>query len=326
MYRSASLIYNPAAGAYNVESTLPDILARLQEYGWQVDLCRTYHRGDIARLTQAAMQQERQVVLVAGGDGSLNEAANVLAHSQTNLGVLPTGTGNVFARQLGMPIPSPWKLGKLVNAAQALAEGQVQTIDLGRTAGRYFVLWSGTGLDAEISASIEPKRPVIRRAGLVGYAAQVIKAALRYHGAPMTIEVDGETIHTHALLAVATNGPLYGVYFRIAPKAILDDGYLDLIILNGENLFSKIARVFYLLLRRVESDPQAILRRARCIQVTTPTPIPVHVDGEPLTRTPVTIEVVPQSLRILAPRQAPATLFTALTADSSAAGDHRKAN
>jgi diacylglycerol kinase (ATP) len=309
MNNSASLIYNPAAGAFNVEPILPKILATLQEYDWQVDLCHAHQRGDIGRLAQAAARQERQVVLVAGGDGSLNEAANALVHSQTALGILPTGTGNVFARQLGMPIPNPWNPGKLVYAAQALAAGQVRLIDLGQTAGRYFVLWSGTGLDAEVSASVESKRPKIRRFGMVGYAAQVVRAALRYQGVEMIIEVDAETIHTHALLAVASNGPLYGVYFRIAPSAILDDGFLDLTIFEGDNVFATLSRALNLLLGRVARDPHAILRRARRIQVTTPTPIPVQVDGEPLAQTPVTIEVVPQALRILAPRQAPANLF-----------------
>jgi diacylglycerol kinase (ATP) len=306
---SASLIYNPAAGAFNVEPILPKILATLQEYGWQVVMCHAHQRGDIGRLAQAAARQERQVVLVAGGDGSLNEAANALAYSQTALGMLPTGTGNVFARQLGIPIPSPWNPSKLVDAARALAAGEVRTIDLGRTAGRYFVMWSGTGLDAEIIASIEPKPPMIRRFGMVGYAAQVVRVALRYHAVQMVIEVDQTTIKTRALLAVASNGPRYGVIFRLAPAAMLDDGYLDLTILKGDNLFAKITRVLNLLLGRVARDPQAILCRARRIQMTTLNPIPVQVDGEPLTMTPVTIEVAPLALRILAPHQAPVTLF-----------------
>jgi diacylglycerol kinase (ATP) len=315
---SASLIYNPAAGAFNLEPVLPEILAALRGHGWQVDLCQTRERGDIGRLAQAAVQQECQVVLVAGGDGSLNEAANALVHSQTALGMLPTGTGNVFVRLLGMPLPSPWNPVKLVKAAETLATGQVRTIDLGRAAGRYFVLWSGIGLDAEISASIEPKRPMVRRFGLVGYAAQVIKAALRYRGAQMTTETDQETIQTHAILAVASNSPLYGVYFRIAPIAVLDDGYLDLTIFEGDDLLSTIGRALNLLLGRVARDPHAMLRRARWIQMTTPTPIPVQVDGEPLTRTPVIIEVVPKALRILTPRQAPSTLFKSAADESTA--------
>jgi diacylglycerol kinase (ATP) len=306
---SACLIFNPAAGAFNLEPILPEIIATLKGYGWQVELCQTHQRGDISRLAQESVQKGHSVVLVAGGDGSINEAANVLAHNPTVMGVLPTGTSNVWARQLGIPIPTPWKPDKLVEAARALAEGQIRTIDLGRVSGRYFVMWSGVGLDAVIAASIEPKPTIIRRFGMVGYATQVIRIAWRYHGAQMDIQADQKTIKTRAFLAVASNGPLYGAIIHLAPDAVLDDGYLDLTVIQGESLYAAVARAFNLLLGRVARDPQAILCRARRIQISSPDPVPVHVDGEPLTVTPVSIEVVPRALRVLAPRNTPATLF-----------------
>jgi diacylglycerol kinase (ATP) len=306
---SASLIFNPAAGAFSLEPILPEIIVALQAYGWQVELYKTQQRGDIGRLAQEAVRKGCDVVLVAGGDGSLNEAANALVHSPAIIGMLPTGTSNVWARQLGMPIPTPWNPNKVLEAARALAEGQVRTIDLGLVAGRYFVMWSGVGLDAVIAAAIEPKPPIVRRFGMVGYAARVIRIAMRYRGARMDIQTDQETFHTHAFLAVASNGPLYGAILRLAPAAVLDDGCLDLTVLQGESLFAVLARACNLLLGRVTRDPQAILCRARCIQISTPGPVPVQVDGEPLTVTPVTIEVIPQALHVLAPRGAPASLF-----------------
>jgi diacylglycerol kinase (ATP) len=306
---NSRLIFNPAAGAFNLEPFLPEVITVLASYGWQVECCRSSQPGEIGRLARQAEQKGYPVVWVAGGDGSLNEAANTLAHSPTALGILPTGTSNVWARQLGLPVPTPWNPNRLIAAARALAEGRVYTIDLGQVAGRYFVMWSGVGLDAVIATAIEPKPPTLRRFGMLGYAAQVIRIAWPYRGAQMNIQADQVTLHTRAFLAVASNGPLYGAILHLAPAAVLDDGCLDLTILQGGSLYTALTHAVNLLFGRVTHNPRAILYRARCIQISAPDFIPVQVDGEPLTATPVTIQVVPQALRVLAPRGAPAGLF-----------------
>ena len=305
----ASLIYNPAAGSSRLQALFPEILRVFQSCGWEINLCQTQQRGDVARLAGEAAQQGRQVVLVAGGDGSLNEAVNVLAHSSCALGVLPTGTGNVWARQIGMPIPNVLNPYRLVEAAHTLVDSQTRTIDLGRTGERYFLMWSGVGLDGEVSASLEPKPIYIRRLGLVGYAAQAVAVAAQYRGSRMRIEADQQLIRTRGILAVASNGPLYAAILKIAPQARLDDGYLDLTIFQGDNLYATIVHALNLLAGRVEHNPRVISVRARRIRVVTHKPCHVQVDGEPFMRTPVLIEIVPRALQVLIPHQTPANLF-----------------
>jgi YegS/Rv2252/BmrU family lipid kinase len=310
MGSSGILIYNPAAGAFNVKPVLPEILQTLALGGWQVELRQTHQPGDIGRFTAEAVQRDADVVFVAGGDGSLNEAVNHLAHSRTALGVIPTGTSNVWARLVGMPMPLPWNLHKLVDGAQVMVDGCIRTVDLGLAEQRYFLMWSGVGLDGEIASIIEPKPAPVRRFGMLGYAAFVIAIAFRYRGVHMTIETENHTYQTRSLLTVASNGGLYGGILRIAPQAMLDDGYLDVCIFRGENILQTLFHAAILLAGKAAKDPRAIMVRAQRIQVSSLRPCYVQVDGEPFNQTPVNIEVVPKALRVLVPKNIPQKLFS----------------
>jgi diacylglycerol kinase (ATP) len=310
MDSSGILIYNPAAGAFNVKPVLPEILQALALGGWQVELRQTHQPGDIGRFTTEAVQRGDNIVFIAGGDGSLNEAVNHLAHTNTALGVIPTGTSNVWARLVGMPMPLPWNLHKLVDGAKALVDGCVRTVDLGLADQRYFLMWSGVGLDGEIASVIEPKSTPVRKFGMLGYAAFVIAIAFRYRGVHMTIETENHTYQTRSLLTVASNGGLYGGILRIAPQAVLDDGYLDVCIFRGENILQTLFHAAILLAGKAAKDPRAIMVRAQRIQVSSLRPCHVQVDGEPFIKTPVNIKVVPKALRVLLPPNTSAALFS----------------
>lgn len=305
----ASLIYNPGAGTFNAQQAIPRILQHLNEIGWDTEMVPTQKPGDIYRLAKLACEQAKDVLLVAGGDGSLNEAANALAYTPVVLGVIPTGTGNVFARQIKLPTPPPWNADRLVEAARQLSDGQVRLIDLGRVGEHYFLQWSGIGLDGEIAASIEPKPPYVRRLGMVGYGAYVVSVGLRYRGTHMIIQIDDKKFRSRSLMVVISNGPLYGAFMRAAPDAILDDGKLDISIFRGVTLLSSLDLAFNLIFGRIQTDPRAILRQGKTIHVRTRKSCAIHVDGEPLTKTPATIAVAPRALRVLVPQHAPASLF-----------------
>jgi YegS/Rv2252/BmrU family lipid kinase len=305
----AALIYNPAAGTSNVQQAIPNVLRHLESYGWNTDLLPTARPGDVYRLALQVRKQGKDILLVAGGDGSLNEAVNALAYSPVALGVLPTGTGNVFARQIKLPTPPPWSTDRLVDAASQLAMGQVRLIDLGQVGEHYFLQWSGIGLDAEVAASIEPKPAYIRRLGMLGYGAYVVSVGLRYRGTPMIVQIDGKKIRSRSIMVVISNGPLYAAFMRAAPNAILDDGLLDVSVFRGVNLLSSLDLAFNLIFGRIQTNPQAILRQGKNISIRSRKPCAVHVDGEPLTHTPTTITVAPCALRILVPQHVPGSLF-----------------
>lgn len=307
----ATVIYNPVSGTHNVAALLPTALDVLRGCGWQVTVQATQRAGDLIRLAARARDDHQHVVLVAGGDGSINEAANALAYSSTALGVLPTGTTNVWARQVGLPVPAPLYLTQLAEAARANAVGRIRLIDLGRAGGRYFVMWSGVGLDAQVTAQIEPRPPWAKRFGIVSYAWRAFWIAVKYRGTRMDLRIDGRRIRSRALMVLVSNAQLYGGVLRAAPEARLDDGWLDVAILKGGS-FRELARHALLYLRRREVDDTDIIRlRAKHIRVRTKQPCYVHVDAEPIGRTPIDIEVATQALRVIVPANAPANLFAA---------------
>jgi YegS/Rv2252/BmrU family lipid kinase len=305
-----SLIYNPYAGSINIEPLLPDVLGVLQQNNCRVEVRQTRQPGDIQAFAKEAADQGAQFILVAGGDGSINEAVNALAFSTAALGVIPVGTGNVWARQIGLPLPSKWNPHRLTDAVQQLLEGNIHEVDLGKAGERYFLMWSGVGLDAEVSAGIEPKPIYMRRLGLVGYAAYVVNVALGYRGTYTTIEVDGKVVATRALLAVISNVNLYAAILKVAPKAQLDDGLLNVSIFKGDNVLSALWHIPPMLTGWTDRDSRAIQILGRKITIRALRVCNVHVDGDPLTKTPISIEVVPGSLRVIVPPNIPAGLLS----------------
>ena len=154
---NARLIYNSSAGMRALDAEIDRAMAELRARGWTVELCATSSGGDATRLARAAAEEKFDAVIAVGGDGTLNEAANGVVDSPTALGVLPIGTANVWAREMGLPI------GDLPEAARGLADAETRAIDVGevrseKIAPRVFVLWASAGLDAAVTRRVEPQR------------------------------------------------------------------------------------------------------------------------------------------------------------------------
>jgi YegS/Rv2252/BmrU family lipid kinase len=305
----ATVIYNPMSGTLNAEAALPSALDVLRSFGWQVEVQATTRAGEAGRLAALARDQQQHVVLIVGGDGSLNEAANALAHSEVALGVLPAGTANVWARQVGLPVPNPLWPDRLAEAARLLLDGSIKPIDLGRARDRYFVLWSGIGLDAEVTATIEPRPKWSKRLGVISYSVHAFFTMLRFRGTRMTVIVDEQSIKCRALMVLISNAQLYGGVAEITPEAIMDDGILDVRIFKGDSFFQALRHMLRVAFRRRAPDPELIQARGRRISVVARRKCYVHVDAEPCGQTPITIEVAPLALQMIVPASAPRSLF-----------------
>ncbi|HZY40570.1 MAG TPA: diacylglycerol kinase family protein [Anaerolineae bacterium] len=305
----ATIIYNPVSGTRNVSAALPGALAVLRERGWQLDVQATQRVGDLQRLAAQARDQQQQVVLVAGGDGSINEAANALALSEVALGVLPGGTANVWARQIGVPVPSPFYGQQLSDAARSMAAGVIRPIDLGCANGRYFMLWAGVGLDAHVTAQIEPRPPWVKRFGIAGYTWRAFWIATKYRGTRMTVTIDQREIKCRALMVLISNAQLYGGIVKAAPAAQLDDGWLDVSIFKGGSFREALRHMLVVLLQRTAQDSDVISLRGQRLHIWAKRPCYAHVDAEPIGQTPITIEVAPCALRVIVPYAASPALF-----------------
>jgi YegS/Rv2252/BmrU family lipid kinase len=287
------IVYNPAAGqAGSLEQELDIAADTWRERGWQVDLQPTQRSGDGTRIAREAAEAGYDIVAAAGGDGTINEVVNGLANTQTALAALPLGTVNVWARELGLPLQPR-------AAAEALSDGVIRPIDLGRADDRYFLLMAGVGFDATITAQVQPEEK--RRFGALAYVLRGFGLIGRMRGTKMRLVLDGRSISGRVLWVLVGNSQLYGGLMKITHQASIDDGLLDVCVIRGENLYSAPWHILSILLRRYDLDPEIDYYRARKVEVYTRRTLPVQVDGDSYGETPMRFEVAPGALRALMP-------------------------
>jgi len=304
------LIWNPMAGQRDAQQPLREAVEVLEEGGWRVRVREAARPGDCTELAKSAVAEGAEVVIAAGGDGTVNAVANGLVGSEAALGVLPVGTGNVWAKQLGLPAWGLPMRHPLREVAHGLLEATVRRVDLGRANGRYFLLWTGIGIDAEVAHEVEPLVELRHRLGNVLYAITGLTVALNFAGTHSTVVIDGHVERRRVVLMVIANIQLYGGgLFQIAPAAYLDDGHLDVFLFRGHGLAATLHHFFSVLTRYHMRDPQMIYYRARTVDIYTDKPMAVQVDGEAVGQTPLHVEVVPRALKVLVPPSASPTLF-----------------
>jgi len=328
----AELIYNPFGGQVVVRHELGNVVAFLERYGWSVTLRETSKPLEANKLARHAVNKGVKVVIAAGGDGTVNEVANGLVSTDVALGVLPVGTTNSWALQMGIPTLNPMFPGTqavklisaleekitrplpvnyyrkvLLDAARVLVEGHTVAVDMGKLSGRYFLMWAGMGLDAAIAQSVPLKEK--KALGSWAYMLPTIESAYRYSGTDVCLNLDGKLVNVSTPLIVISNIQLYGGMMAIGAKACVDDARLDVCIFKGGGFFTFVQQAMKVLSHRHLQDPKVEYYQCREIVVESALPLPVHVDGEPFTNTPVTIHTVPSSLKVIVPEIAPAHLF-----------------
>lgn len=327
------LIYNPYGGQVSVRHELEDVVAFLSRYGWTVSWRETSEPKEAIKLARQAVENGAKVVVAAGGDGTVNEVANGLLGSDAALGVLPVGTTNVWALQMGIPALHPMlqsaKVAKLVanleeriarplpanyyrrvllGAAKVLVEGRTVAVDVGEVNGRYFLLWAGIGLDAAIveSISLTDKKAL----GSWAYILPALGTARRYSSTDICLNSDGKVIKASTPLIVVSNIQLYGGLLAIGAKARVNDGKLDVCVFKGDGFFTFVQHALKVLSRQHLRDPKVEYYQCSEIVIEAARVLPVHVDGEPFTETPVTIRTVPSALKVIVPKKMLGNLFS----------------
>ena len=307
MTHQTTLIYNPTAGPWDMARPLKRLSSYLARSGWQIELVQTEHQGDAAAHAREAARRGADCVLIAGGDGTINEAVNGLCETHTMLGIVPVGTGNILAHQLRMPILSAVMIKEV---GDALLKSRVQRVDVGVTNDRRFLCWAGLGLDAEITAQMEPRPRHLKHFRTLPYIITGFTVASEYRGVRTRFIIEDRTFRTRTLLAVATNIQLYASFFQIAPHARMDDGLLDIFVFRGMGFAYALRALVQSLLGRHLNDPHVMHVLASKMSAQTATPVAVHLDGDPFGSTPASFSLVPQSLRLLVPPNAPKSLFS----------------
>jgi YegS/Rv2252/BmrU family lipid kinase len=286
----------------------------LEGRGWAVELRMTERAGDALVFARAAAEAGCDVVIAAGGDGTVNETVNGLVGTQTALGVLPVGTGNVWAKQLSIPTYTLTNPLRLQEAAAGLAQGSFRQVDVGQVGeqeeDRFFLCWAGIGLDAQVTAEMEPRPRLTKRLGMLPYAIATFIVARDFTGVRTRVSLDGRVVRGRALLVLVSNIQQYAGAFKVARQARLDDGKLDVFVFKGLGFPYAVRHMVGIISSRHLQDPRVVHRQASRIEVRTDEVMSVQLDGDPTGTTPVVLEVVPRALWVLVPPSAPLDLFT----------------
>jgi YegS/Rv2252/BmrU family lipid kinase len=296
----ALVITNPAAARTRAR-TVAAIMAAFRTGGWQAEVLATGGPGDARRLAEIGVADGVDVVAVFGGDGTTMQAAAALVGTDTALGVIPGGTGNLLAGNLRLPT-SP------VRAAQAIVRGHVRKIDLGRMErgddAQYFAVACGAGYDARVMAATGSAEK--HRWKFAAYVATTFRLLDKLRPSRHLITVDGVEYETDAsMLLVANCGEVIPPFVKLRSGIRPDDGVLDLIVVRASNFSESVRAVWDLVSEgptRGRDEFVAYARGAE-IKVTSTPAEPVQLDGEPHGQTPFTATVVPGALKVMVSRR-----------------------
>jgi len=288
------VIVNPAAGRGRAAALRGDVESYWRQQGLSAEFCSPASPQDVRLRAASAAADAYSCIVVLGGDGTVHEVIN--ASPALPVGILPAGGGNDLARALGMPL-DPFE------AAHALLHSAARRIDLLRlTAGGRSCLYAGAGgagLDSE--AALLANTRFRRLPGVARYVAAAIAAYREARPLRVRLVADGASLEFPAHLVAVANTPSYGSGIRIAPAALIDDGWMDLAMVAPLR-WDQVLDGLLLALRTGDIRwPEMRRLRARRVRIETDRPVLFHGDGEVLGKTPVEIELLPGALQVLAP-------------------------
>ncbi|HKW62279.1 MAG TPA: diacylglycerol kinase family protein [Candidatus Acidoferrum sp.] len=291
---------NRAASRNRASSSLPHLQTLLESHGVPVKFVETSSTAELELEGRLAAGQNHHVLLALGGDGTFQALVNGVYGSDVTIGILPAGGGNDFAAALGLPSDP-------VSAVQVILKAKPRSVDLvrvrtadGRT--RLYAGGGGIGLDAE--AAQFASGPYRRLPGRLRYVASALRALYGHLPLKVLLEFPGTdfpSVESVSLLACALNTPTYGAGLRLAPDARIDDGLLQVVVLEDSSKLS-VLRLLPRLISSGELRTSKIKRwSVRSVRISADRPCLFHGDGEIFGPAPVEIEVVPNAVRVLAP-------------------------
>lgn len=273
MIKRARLIYNPTSGREEMRRRLPDILQRLESYGFETSTHATVGEGDAMLAAQEASRRGFDVIIAAGGDGTLNEVVSGLAGLEYRppLGVLPLGTTNDLARALG--IPRSWDA-----AIDVIAEGCLKQIDVGQLNDRYFVNIAGGGSLTELTYEVPIRMKTML--GQLAYYMKGVEKLPRFRPIPVKVTSEEISFEEEIMIFLLANSNSVGGFEKLAPDALMDDGYIDAFFLKKCNL-ADFVRIASMVVRGEKvQDPLLVQFRTKEIRIESEETVQLNLDGE----------------------------------------------
>src|SRR5829696_7781319 len=298
------VVLNPWAGRGTAGQRQPELDAAFKQAGAEYAIVTTHARGGAIELAWQGVERGYERIVAVGGDGTINEVVNGIKGAEASLGrraqlgVIPLGTGSDFVKALDGVEANDIHLG----VQRAVGE-HMRAIDLGRVrvgdgAPRFFINALGVGLDAQVAAE---SLKLTKLKGMAVYLVAIIRALANYKAHPMTVEYDGSRIHRRLLFASSANGRCQGGGFWLTPDALIDDGLLDLCMIDNMRLDQIIRYIPRLMEGTHVGLKQVTMARTRNISITCAAPMPVATDGEVIATDArsITVETLPGALDML---------------------------
>ncbi len=287
----AALVYNPRSGrGHSKDELLSQVLTRLKEAGMEVSPRPTERMGHATEIAREAAEAGFEIAIAWGGDGTLNEVARGLCDSATAMGVLPGGTVNVFAREVGIPL-------KLSGALDTLVGGRIVRVPMGFADERPFLLMAGVGLDGEVVYRL--KSGFKDALGAFAFWLDGFRLLASYPMSPVRVRVGGKEIVGTGL--IAGNIRRYGPRYTVTPDARLEEPKLDVVIFTGKNRRDYLRYLLGVLghFHLRFSDVEHFKTDALSVSVDEGARVPLQLDGEPSGCAPVEIRVQDKALAVV---------------------------
>jgi YegS/Rv2252/BmrU family lipid kinase len=296
--RRALLLLN--RGSRQGAQCLDEASRRLRDLGFELTIECDEHA---ARWSDVVGRHANDVdlVIVGGGDGSLNAAVDGVVAAGLPLGVLPLGTANDLARTLGLP-------PDLAAACQVIADGHTRRIDLGWVNGKHYFNAASLGLSVAISRQLTPERKKLW--GVLAYPLAAWRSWWGSRPFRADLRVNGERHRVQTVQIVVANGVHFGGGLTVAADAAIDDEQLDLVSLEIAHWWEAFPMLTALRSGTLEAKTQARTVRTREVEIRTRRPKPINTDGEITARTPAVFRVVPHALAVYVPAPAPHDIGT----------------
>ncbi|MEW9676294.1 diacylglycerol kinase [Lentibacillus sp. L22] len=271
--KRARIIYNPTSGREAFKKELAKVLERFEIAGYEASAHATTGEGDAIEAAKTAVDRGYDVVVAAGGDGTVNEVVNGLAEQdyRPKLGIIPVGTTNDFARALGIP-------RNIMKAVDIILNDRSLPLDIGKVNERYFVNIAGGGKLTELTYEVPSKLKTML--GQLAYYMKGMEMLPSVKPTSVRIEYDDEVLEDEIMLFLVSNTNSVGGFEKLAPDAKMDDGYFDLLILKKTNL-AEFIHIATLALRGAHLDHKNLIyTQAKYIKVENVEKMQLNIDGE----------------------------------------------
>ncbi|MHB9037466.1 MAG: diacylglycerol/lipid kinase family protein [Armatimonadota bacterium] len=251
---------------------------------------------DAVEAARAAVREGYDLIIAAGGDGTINQVVNGIGDSPINLGIVPLGTGNVLAHDLGIPIHNT------DGALEVIRRGKVRSVDVAKAGSKRFILMAGLGFDAAVIDSVSPIAKDIF--GPMAYAPAIIEQLFKFAPARFRLVFNDKSVYeTQAFAVVVANCGTYAQNFKIAREAVFDDGLLDVMVFEATSrtTLNLVGQALDSIFQGTVQNPNTSYFRARRVRVESDPLVRMQLDGDLYGESGVDIEILPKALSLIVP-------------------------